>query len=213
MDNSKGTEKLLTELLTQVYHHVKDKQERKTWQFVCRGWYQVANDVTRIQVRVFDYTKRSLENLFKDSEKYPTFGTKILSIMDRSNENKASCHITSERFYKMLCAFPFIKKVYFNLQSMEMLRDYLVSSGSQQTSLMNLEEVHSLEPSHKSDMVSYVFCLQVCYLLRRSITSLNIRVKPGGPVEVALNEGYGGVPAYIIKFPKLDTIKDRGSLY
>lgn len=64
-----------------MYEHVDNKEDRKTWQLVCRGWYHAVNDdVARITIKI-PTGPSSYQKLNDDLEKHPTFASKILSIV------------------------------------------------------------------------------------------------------------------------------------
>lgn len=165
MNELNGNQKLPTEVSRKVYGYVKDVGERKNWQLVCRGWYHAANDVARIHVKVPDNTGLSLKDLFEDIEKYPTFGSKIISITDRVKEHQAFSHVTSERFQIISgTSCPFLSKVCFNSWSMKMFHKYLESggSGSKKSSPISLKEVYLGDPTSPCNIIASEVYLKVC---------------------------------------------------
>lgn len=85
MDKLDKNQKLPIELLQEAYHYVKGKKGRKIWQLVCRGWYIAANDVARIKIKIPLVSRPLSNSIARDLEKYPTFGTKVISITDRDS--------------------------------------------------------------------------------------------------------------------------------
>lgn len=206
MDALYSRQKLPTDILQQVYGHVEDVGDRKAWQLVCRRWYNAANYGARIKVRVREDAGFSFINLAHDLTKYPTFGPKILCIIDQVSQEGDSDHhldtLHSVRVLSNTCLF--LKELYLTSWSLKMLNKYLeICKEYGETNLMQLGNIgiSNLSSSFSND--TNVIHLQVCHAFCETMTKLNIFLwHTSESLDVFLDK-YGGLVQYISQFTNL----------
>lgn len=202
-DELKKNEKLPLEILQQVYGFVKEREDRKIWQLVCRGWYYAANDSARIKLFVWN-VGISLVNLAKGLEKYPTFGPKVVFVTTMLRESEVWSDKVDASLYKVLEVCLSLDHICLPPGLLMVLHKYLMTRNSGQTNPLQLKSVWlGYRPDQFCNNDTYAMYLQICYTFRKSITKLQLYLTPVGNVDAVLDQNYGGMIKYVLQFPNL----------
>lgn len=196
---------------------------------VCRAWHLAVNDKPRLRVSI-PLDNGFYKKLYDDLVKYPTFGSKICSIVDGINGNpfiretyyylstntpEPEEAIDNSKYFPLVLGYcPFIRRPYVIRRTLVWPHEYLESNlYRQEEDLLHLERIFlekkTLDLDHP-DRESMIY-LQSCLKLRELITCLEVSLLEGVIYDTILNEAsatglYGGLTSYISMFGNLEEV-------